>query len=415
MHPREQYEGFYDLTRTPDSTNETGAPVAERQLSRRELRKQQIIEDAKAGIIQPQSIFDLEYIPRPRKPSIPEPELVSDTDEVMDAQLKPDVVQAPEVQEEVQPEPEPEPEPASQLAPAPVPEPRTEPASQPQPARVTLAPAVKSKRATISDTTLLFQRIPEPAAVAASAGATSTAATEQNDAPSKPHRNKFAMIAAVVAVFGLVLTLSLPAVDSPAESSSAATQLQGLTADNTAQSAIDIESFESVDELEVAAEAATLRANTFTNDPTAAVQYPFDVGVPITDGFGPRDFPVSGFHDAQDFAAGYGAAVRSIAAGTVIESGATTDGCGFGLKIKHRIDKHDVMSRYCHLAADPIVKVGDKVTPGQFVALVGATGMAFGAHLHFVIQVDGAAIDPMPFLAKYNKPKPAAAKTSASN
>lgn len=408
------------MTRTPDSTNETGAPVTERSLSRRELRKQQIIEDAKAGIIQPQSIFDLEYIPRPRTRIIPESELVPDAEAeaeaVSDTQLEADVVQAPEVEPRIQPELAPEPAPEPEPAPKREPAPKPAALPKPLPEQVTLTTSVKSKRVPISDTSLLFQRIPESTtATAASPDTTSVETAEPTGSSSKQHRNKFAVTAAVVAVFGAVLTLSLPAVDHSAESSAVADQLQELTADNTAQSTIDIESFESVDELEVAAEAATLRANTFTNEPTAAVQYPFDVGVPITDGFGPRDFPVSGFHDAQDFAAGYGAAVRAMAAGTVIESGTTTDGCGFGLKIKHRIDKHDVMSRYCHLAAEPIVKVGDKVAPGQFVALVGATGLAFGPHLHFVVQVDGAAVDPMPFLAKYNKPKPVATKTSTKN
>jgi murein DD-endopeptidase MepM/ murein hydrolase activator NlpD len=96
--------------------------------------------------------------------------------------------------------------------------------------------------------------------------------------------------------------------------------------------------------------------------------------------------------------------VRSIADGTVIESGATSDGCGFGLKISHRIDGQDVASRYCHLATAPVVAVGDRVRVGQFVGLVGSSGLSFGAHLHLVVEVNGKAVDPMPFIAKYNKP-----------
>lgn len=405
------------MTLPPDSPNDAGAPTEERPLTRRELRKRQMLEDAKAGIIKPQSIFDLEYVPRARPIPTPESTVVPDYEAELASQLECAALAEAEVEPLAEPtifDASPEPEPAPE--PEPEPEPASRPEAQTPPEAVSLPAPVKSRRATQAQGSLLFQRIPEPEPQPSAVAVTTSTSTGSDEATaSSSRRNLFAVVGAIVVVFGSVLTLALPAVDEPAESSASADQAQELTSDNTAQTQIDIESFESVDELEVAAEAATLRANTFTNDPTAAVQYPFDVGVPITDGFGPRSFPVSGFHDAQDFAAGYGAAVRAMAAGTVIESGTTTDGCGFGLKLKHRIDGHEVMSRYCHLAADPIVKVGDKVVPGQFVALVGATGIAFGAHLHFVVEVDGAAVDPMPFLAKYNKPKPVAKKSSSSN
>jgi murein DD-endopeptidase MepM/ murein hydrolase activator NlpD len=37
--------------------------------------------------------------------------------------------------------------------------------------------------------------------------------------------------------------------------------------------------------------------------------------------------------------------------------------------------------------------------PGELIGEVGATGMATGAHLHFEIQVDGHAVDPVAWLA----------------
>lgn len=229
-------------------------------------------------------------------------------------------------------------------------------------------------------------------------------------------RSRLATFAAGAAVLGLTLTVALPAFDFSFEDTAAATPGQLFAARGTSEMTIDVESFESIDELEVAAEAATNHADTFTNDPTALVQYPFSHGVPLTDGFGPRSWPVAGFHDAQDFAPNYGSAIRSIAAGTVLESGLATDGCGYGVKIKHRVDGQEVVSRYCHMVENsPTVKVGDRVKVGQFIGMVGSTGIATGPHLHLVIQVEGTAVDPMTFLAKYNKPKVVAANNAKSS
>ena len=187
---------------------------------------------------------------------------------------------------------------------------------------------------------------------------------------------------------------------APSDSGSAAalTQQQRLGTGPTPADAYDLLG-------DVTAESAPPDAAwTFTNFTDARVQYPFASSVSLTDGFGERAFPVSGFHDAQDFAASLGTPVQAIADGTVIEAGWTQDGCGFGLKLEHRIDGQDVTSRYCHMWGEShSLAVGDRVAVGQEVGRVGATGLAFGAHLHFVITVDGEAIDPMPFLLKYNR------------
>lgn len=262
--------------------------------------------------------------------------------------------------------------------------------------------------------TLLFERIPETepqgstdTEIVASPQRDDRDSQAEDDATSlspRPRRRVAATLGAVAA-FGLMVTMALPAFGPRSEVPAAAEEGQVLAAQGSNVPVIDIESFESLDELEAAAESATLEAGSFVNNPDAPVQYPFSVGVPLTDGFGPRAFPVAGFHDAQDFAAGYGAAVRAIASGKVLESGPTSDGCGFGLKLAHRIDGQNVTSRYCHLATTPVVGVGQNVRVGQFVALVGNSGMSYGPHLHLVIEVEGEAVDPMPYLAKYNKPR----------
>ena len=143
---------------------------------------------------------------------------------------------------------------------------------------------------------------------------------------------------------------------------------------------------------------------TFWNYTDAEVQYPFAQTVPLSDPFGERLWPVAGMHDAQDFAAPDGTPIQAIARGTVTEAGFASDGCGFGLKLEHDIDGQKVTSRYCHMQNNShSYTVGDVLEVGDPVGRVGNTGLSFGAHLHFALTVNGQAVDPMPFLLKYNR------------
>jgi murein DD-endopeptidase MepM/ murein hydrolase activator NlpD len=55
---------------------------------------------------------------------------------------------------------------------------------------------------------------------------------------------------------------------------------------------------------------------------------------------------------------------------------------------------------YAHLLRTPRVRVGDRVSTGQRIGSIGATGNArtIGCHLHFEIRRDGVPIDPAPEL-----------------
>lgn len=55
---------------------------------------------------------------------------------------------------------------------------------------------------------------------------------------------------------------------------------------------------------------------------------------------------------------------------------------------------------YQHLRYSSILQVGMTVKAGYVVGLMGATGNATGAHLHFGVRVDGKWVDPMPYLVK---------------
>ena len=112
----------------------------------------------------------------------------------------------------------------------------------------------------------------------------------------------------------------------------------------------------------------------------------------VSSQFGYRDFDKS-FHQGLDLAAPEGTPYYAAAAGTVIyatNDGKDNGGAGNWVVISHG---HGVVSKYMH-SKHTFVSVGDIVKKGQFIGSVGQTGAAFGAHLHFQVEVDGTAIDP---------------------
>lgn len=145
-------------------------------------------------------------------------------------------------------------------------------------------------------------------------------------------------------------------------------------------------------------------ADTFTNDPNGTIQWPFLIGVRLSDGFGPRAVMCNGggctmpFHKGQDFDAGDGAPIQAIADGTVITS-TDNNGGGVLIEIEHHINGQTVVSEYMHMRyGSRKVQVGDQVKVGQVIGLVGNTGMSFGAHLHLEIYVNGTPVDPLKWL-----------------
>lgn len=133
--------------------------------------------------------------------------------------------------------------------------------------------------------------------------------------------------------------------------------------------------------------------------PDTELRFPFDQTMPLTDGFGYRSAPVAQFHDAQDIAAANGTPIFVIGDGEVLESGWSNDGCGFSLKVQHKVDGQDLTSRYCHMEADSHSwQVGDRVEISDEAGRVGNTGMSFGAHLHLALRLNGEPIDPLPFI-----------------
>jgi murein DD-endopeptidase MepM/ murein hydrolase activator NlpD len=109
---------------------------------------------------------------------------------------------------------------------------------------------------------------------------------------------------------------------------------------------------------------------------------------PVGDGFGPRG---DRFHAGIDLIAPAGTEVMAAAPGLVTWAGGRAGGWGELVTVAHG---RGVRTMYAHLSTID-VKVGEWISGGTVVGRVGATGDATGAHLHFEVRVNGAAIDPL--------------------
>ncbi|NLY73938.1 MAG: peptidoglycan DD-metalloendopeptidase family protein [Firmicutes bacterium] len=97
-------------------------------------------------------------------------------------------------------------------------------------------------------------------------------------------------------------------------------------------------------------------------------------------------------HNGIDLAAPLGAPVRAAASGRVVFAGWNG---GYGKFVRLMHGKY--ATNYGHLS-QIIVKQGSYVQKGDLIGLVGATGYAFGSHLHFELELDGKKVDPLTYL-----------------
>ena len=119
-------------------------------------------------------------------------------------------------------------------------------------------------------------------------------------------------------------------------------------------------------------------------------------GGSISSTFGYRDFD-SSFHMGLDLAAAEGTPYYAADSGTVIyatNDGSYNGGAGNWIVISHG---NGLVTKYMHSSA-VYVNVGDSVSKGQNIGAVGNTGNSFGAHLHFQVELNGAAVDPLGYI-----------------
>jgi murein DD-endopeptidase MepM/ murein hydrolase activator NlpD len=112
--------------------------------------------------------------------------------------------------------------------------------------------------------------------------------------------------------------------------------------------------------------------------------------------FGYRIHPILGyarFHSGCDISAPSGTPIRATAAGRVTCAD-WMGGYGLAVTIEHA---NGLSTLYGHCSS-VAVKSGQYVRKGQFIANVGSTGMSSGPHCHYEVSLNGAQIDPAPYL-----------------
>lgn len=128
--------------------------------------------------------------------------------------------------------------------------------------------------------------------------------------------------------------------------------------------------------------------------PTGQMIWP--VSGPLTSLFGWREHPLWGgqsFHHGIDIAANTGVPIVAVLDGVVILA-EWDDVYGNNVMIDHG---GGYVTRYAH-ASRILVSVGQSVSQGETIALIGSTGWSTGPHLHFEVRINGEAHNPLDYL-----------------
>jgi murein DD-endopeptidase MepM/ murein hydrolase activator NlpD len=123
---------------------------------------------------------------------------------------------------------------------------------------------------------------------------------------------------------------------------------------------------------------------------------PATVSSMVTSSYGYRRDPFTGraaFHAGLDFHAGYGAPIHAAGNGIVSFVGQRS-GYGNVVEIDHG---NGLLTRYAHMSAFR-TRLGQEVSAGDVIGLIGSTGRSTGPHLHFEVRINNRAVNPRPFL-----------------
>lgn len=184
---------------------------------------------------------------------------------------------------------------------------------------------------------------------------------------------------------------------------------QGMDPEQTQREGLTTEAARRVRRLSGAAETVSLRADQRTDSLEELLAQLEDkrhrlASMPsiwptrgwLTSRFGPRVSPFTGrrhLHAGIDVAARAGTIISSPARGRVA-SISSSGPLGNSIKLDHGFG---VRTIYGH-TEKIFVKVGEEVDRGQKVASVGSTGRSTGPHLHYSVQVNGKARDPLDYI-----------------
>jgi len=120
----------------------------------------------------------------------------------------------------------------------------------------------------------------------------------------------------------------------------------------------------------------------------------------ISSRYGQRKDPFSGkraFHHGVDIAGKKNSEVIAVASG-VVSWADRKSGYGKLVEVRH---VNGYVTRYAH-NSKILVRVGDLVSKGQVVALMGSSGRSTGPHVHFEIARGGKTLNPAKYLKSIN-------------
>lgn len=116
----------------------------------------------------------------------------------------------------------------------------------------------------------------------------------------------------------------------------------------------------------------------------------------FTSGFGYRRDPKGRgrrMHAGVDFAAPKGTPIYATADGVVTDAG-TESGYGRVVRIQHEFGFETVYAHQTRL----LVKPGQRVSRGDHIGDMGATGRVTGVHLHYEVRLNGQPVNPMTYV-----------------
>ncbi len=237
-------------------------------------------------------------------------------------------------------------------------------------------------------------------------------------AGGKPKRKPLRSLATVAIVAGLVATVAIPAygalrpltqtktmqqvAEEGAQSLVVASEVQTGGLERDSYAATTPEEIAKKKAAEAAAAKARQRASVASvidlnliGPGTGAFRWPLATITRIGDGFRAR----GGEHQGVDLIAPGGTPIFASADGVVRVSQESYYGYGVAITIDSVVNGQRVNTLYSHMTyGSRQVNVGETVVAGQVIGLVGATGHAYGNHLHYEVAINGTKVDPLAFL-----------------
>ncbi len=120
-------------------------------------------------------------------------------------------------------------------------------------------------------------------------------------------------------------------------------------------------------------------------------------GLTMTSEYGMRNHPVTGrraAHKGVDLSAPTGTPIYATADGLVSRASWFST-YGLYVAVEHG---SQIQTRYAHMSRLNVAE-GQRIQKGDVIGYVGSTGRSTGPHLHYEVRIDGAAVDPVPYMS----------------